>query len=45
MGDDQNYNNLFISHLLNLLFQRFVFRNAKNIDFCVKKRKYDVTMM
>ena len=38
-GNDQNAHVIIcLSHLLNLLFQRFVFRNVKIVDFCVKKK-------
>ena len=38
MGDDQNVHVIIcLSHLLNLLFKEFVFRNAKNIVFCVER--------
>ena len=44
-GDDQNAHVIIcLSHLLNLLFQRFVFRNAKNVYFCVEKENGTINM-
>ena len=37
-GDDQNAHVIIcLSYLINLLFQRFVFRNANNVYFYVVK--------
>ena len=45
-GDDQNVHVMIcLSHLLNILFQRFVFRNAKNFDFCIEKENGTINIM
>ena len=44
-GDDQNAHvNFCLSHLLYLLSQRFVFRNAKYVYFCVEKENGTIKM-
>ena len=38
-GDDQNAHVIIcLSHLLNIIFQRFVFRYAKKVDSALKKK-------
>ena len=37
--------NLFITSCLNPLFQRFVFRNVKNVYFCVEKENGTINTM